>query len=145
MDCAMLLTQHPSTDINHRSRRNETALSIACRKCDPPIVAAILARKPTSFNDHDENHWTALHHLVNRNDVENVGLLLQLGPDVNAKDKDHNTPLHIAARNGFPPMVQLLIDAKANTNLKNAEGEVPLSIALSSNQMQCAALLAQAT
>ena len=61
---------------------------------------------------------------------EIVGLLLDLGADIEVPDYDGDTPLHAAAGFHHAKTVQLLIKRGANVRAKNRSNQTPLSYAL---------------
>jgi hypothetical protein len=62
---------------------------------------------------------------------DSVGVLLELGADIQATDNDENTPLHIAARFHHPDTVQTLVAHGADIHAENDMGHTPLQEPLS--------------
>jgi Ankyrin repeat len=60
--------------------------------------------------------------------LDAVGVMLDLGVDVNEADQSGNTALFGAAAKGFDSVVQLLVDKGANVNAANKLGQTPLSV-----------------
>jgi ankyrin repeat protein len=62
--------------------------------------------------------------------VEAIGLLLELGLDLDAQNADGNTALHaaISGRNA-EPIIRFLIESGANVSIANGRGETPLDLA----------------
>ena len=45
-------------------------------------------------------HWTALHHAVDQNAIENVKSLIQFGASASAVNNNNETPLQMAIKKG---------------------------------------------
>jgi hypothetical protein len=74
-----------------------------------------------------------------------MGVLLDLGADVNAGEGTGDTPLHQAARRGSVETVDLLLQHGANVDALNAGGLTPLEYALhqcSNTGIECMATVA---
>lgn len=77
------------------------------------------------------NYWgmTMLHAAAMEGHMLAVGLLLNLGSDIEAKDKYLRTPLHLAAKTGNTEALQLLLYRGANIEASDVGGETPLHLA----------------
>lgn len=90
----------------------------------------------TDINFQDSYGYTPLHHHAMRRDgVEQVGLYIQLGADVNIQSRLNGAPIHGATEHGCADTVKLLIangaDIFAKTNTLNpAGGDTALEFAL---------------
>ena len=62
-----------------------------------------------------------------RQSVEAIKLMLELGADINASNDDGLTALHGAAYSGANDVIQFLVDKGANLLLKDKYGQTPLS------------------
>lgn len=94
----------------------------------------ILAQYPKFVRGTDQHGRTLFHHAVRqgRDDGQAqliIGLLIELGGDVDAVDNDGQTPIHIAARLGLPEIAELLIVADADVEVRNSSGRTPLEVA----------------
>ncbi|MCG8585185.1 MAG: ankyrin repeat domain-containing protein [Pirellulales bacterium] len=101
---------------------------------DVARTQAILAEYPKYVGGTDEFGRTLLHHAVRqgRDDSDTemmIGLLIQLGGDVNATDRSGQTPLHVAAHAGSPKVAQVLMDALSDIHAKDDRGRTPLDVA----------------
>lgn len=88
----------------------------ACESGDVETVRRLAAENPTLVRaaDPDREHggWTGLHSAAQKDRVEVVRLLLELGADPNARERGDNTPpLHWAAAGGNTGCVRALLDA----------------------------------
>lgn len=70
-----------------------------------------------------------LHKIVDKNELETVEALLQLGLNVDMKDSNGQTPIYYAAKNGHSPMVELLLKYGATPNVKDNLGKTPADVA----------------
>jgi ankyrin repeat protein len=75
------------------------------------------------------DYGNALKAQEEKDTLESVALLLDLGVDVNGSDSEGNTALFGAVAKGFNSVVQLLADKGANLNLYNKRGQTPLTLA----------------
>ncbi|KAG0711495.1 85/ calcium-independent phospholipase A2 [Chionoecetes opilio] len=83
-------------------------------------------------NARNFNGLTALHKMVDKNNLSCVIALLSWGAEVNVLDDNGNTPLHLATS---PVVVQTLLVFGANTSLINKEGStVRHTLAISSHR-----------
>lgn len=101
----------------------------AAKAGDALRVRDLLAQDRSLINARDKDGSTPLHCAVWKGHQPVVGLLLQVGADVNAhNENDHwgTTALHAAAHANQPAIAQLLIDHGADINAKDREGRTPL-------------------
>jgi ankyrin repeat protein len=83
----------------------------------PLMVAAGLSRREDRRQDDEKNA------------VEAVKLIVELGADVNATNDDGATALHAAAFTGANEIIQFLVDKGARLDIPDRFGQTPLSIA----------------
>ena len=92
-----------------------------------------LIQSGADLEGRDRNGRTALHHVVELNMVNRVGMLqcldrlIQSGADLNAQGNTKLTPLHLSIRS--PESLKKLLVAGANPNLQNKQGKTPLHLA----------------
>lgn len=85
-----------------------------------------------------------LHVYAARGDIENVGLFLQHGADINVVDEEfHTTPLGFAAKHGKLEMVDFLLQQGADLHKAGAPWATPLSWATSRGHQEIVTLLQQ--
>jgi len=79
----------------------------------------------------DKKGMTALHHAVQRGDVEMVRGLVAGGKSlVDTQEENGNSALHFASGKGRHLMVEMLVEAGANVNLCNKDGATALHLAM---------------
>merc|ERR1711963_484799 len=87
-------------NLNKKNKRGETALQCACIKLDY-LKAESLINEGADPNTRDNNGWTPLHEVAQRNHLDLVRLLLEAGANPNVPGGDENyTPLHDAVEAG---------------------------------------------
>jgi len=69
-----------------------------------------------------KNGYFCLHHLCDKNDIENVELLFKYNARPNVRDNNHNTPLHYS---NSKKLTKILLENGANPFIKNIFGNVP--------------------
>jgi len=77
--------------------------------------------------------YTPLHWAVQLNRIEAVGILLEVGADIDGRDADYCTPLHTACRYsdlGRANLVRLLLERGADAGARRHDGKTPLEVAL---------------
>ncbi|XP_032241225.2 protein phosphatase 1 regulatory subunit 12A isoform X4 [Nematostella vectensis] len=77
----------------------------------------------------DKTEASALHVASSKGYLKVIGLLLQLGVEINAKDADNWTPLHAAAHWGQKDACELLSENGADFNARNKMGQTPIDLA----------------
>ena len=137
-------TKEPNADMEGRNSLNRygaTALFLAAKSCDVPMMQALLALGADPFLgnvDGDTPLMVAAGVGVYsqgespgepEESAEAVKLLLDLGAPVNDHDKNNETPLHGPAWRGSNEAVMLLVDAGAKLDSRNNRGWLPLTIA----------------
>ena len=111
-------------DVNATSRYNETALQIACRKCNEDAIHVLLKFKA----DPDIN--TCLHiAVVHDCTKEVIKKIINHGADVNAAKKKNITPLMNACRKGNIDGIDVLLNAGADPGITDADGHTWLHYA----------------
>jgi acyl-CoA-binding protein len=83
-----------------------------------------------NVNFSDEKGCTALHHAVDKNNLELVRLLVsEFHANVNCVDEEGDTPLHYAVNAENDTMMTLLMELKADPYAKNHQEEGPFAFA----------------
>lgn len=110
------------------SHKAPTALADAARSGDAGRFRALLDE--TSDVDAPGSDGTpALHWLVERDDIEGAGLLLEAGADPNGASRYGVKPLYLASSHGNPAMIRLLVSSGADPNAVDSVGETMLMAA----------------
>ncbi len=113
----------------------------AAKAGDSSAVRAQLAKKADP-NVADADGTTALHWVVENDDLELTQALLAAGARAGVANRHGIAPLHLAATNGNAAIVQRLIAAGADVNGATPGGETPLMLAArTGNQETVKALL----
>ena len=89
----------------------------------------------------DSRHYTVLHVLSFRGNVEEAGRRIRAGADVNAKTTLGVTPLMQAAARGQAATVRLLVKSGANVSARDLLGNTPLVAAVVSGNEEVVGLL----
>ena len=85
-----------------------------------------LIKEGADPNTQDNNGWTPLHEVAQRNNIEILRLLLDAGANPNVPGGDENyTPLHDAVEAGHVETIELLIERGADKKLRDKNGRIP--------------------
>ena len=88
--------------------------------------AESLIKSGANPNTQDNNGWTPLHEVAQRNHVDLLSLLLDAGANPNVPGGDDKyTPLHDAVEAGHVEIVKLLIERGADKNARDITGIIP--------------------
>jgi uncharacterized protein len=129
-----LLVRHGAPATHPEAR---VAFQIACRNMDRNEARRLAERHPECLQD-PEPMINAAH--SNRADV--VGLLLELGVDVDITDADDTRALNVAAGSGALDVIKLLIEHGADVDRPTKHYGGPMGFAAHFNQREAAELLA---
>lgn len=118
----------PHYEVKHTAYDRSTPLIIAAmtEHANPAILQQLI-NVGADMNHKCGSGLSALHVVVECNDILFVRLLLQNGADPNLKNKNGSTPLFIAAASHNSDMIELLIQYGARINEQNSFGCTPLS------------------
>ena len=109
------------SDVNWRTKIDETLLNIAIVKSHPEIVK-ILLNAGANFITLDYFENSALHIAAKEGNIEITSILINHGVEINARNLKGETPLMLAAKASKRSTVQYLIDQGADPNLKDYQG-----------------------
>jgi ankyrin repeat protein len=108
---------------------NSSEVADAAARGNKAGIRALLAKK-ADVNATQVDGTTALHWVVQNDDLESADLLLKAGAKVMAANKAGALPLMLAAVNGNAPMIERLADAGADVNATlTRSGDTALMIA----------------
>lgn len=132
-DIALLLIEHPHTDVNIALEDDTTALYLSCALEKVSIAKALLA-KGVQVNKQRVDGYAPLHIVAQEGSVEMCALLLQHEGlekvDPNLKLRSGKTALHLAVKENDPAIVKLLLDHDAVLTVYGWERETPLHDAI---------------
>lgn len=94
----------------------------------------------------DRDGSTALHCAIgniafDRESLEMISYLVELGVDVNAKNDNIATALHYAAQYGHSKCLAYLIGRGVDIDVKDKDGKTPLHFAASNVRLECIEIL----
>ncbi|KAF5585412.1 ankyrin 3 [Fusarium pseudoanthophilum] len=117
----------PYTDLNFRTRRDETLFSFAQQYSqDVWSTFGFLIANGADIEARDEAGWTPLCLAAANGDTTTVSILLQKGADVENCSKIGQAPLMYAAEVGSEDCMRLLISGGANVNAKDNQRRTAL-------------------
>ncbi|KAG2494023.1 hypothetical protein HYH03_007948 [Edaphochlamys debaryana] len=97
----------------------------------------------SKVNDQDEEGWTPLQSAASCGYEAVVGLLLQLGADVDTANSGGRTALHYAASKGKAAVVRQLLSAGAQVDVRDTTGSTALHRAASAGKIDCVKALVE--
>jgi len=115
-------------NINEQDKEGETALSIAIKNKNKPMIYNLLVcgADPSITNNKKEN---AVIKAAQTNDEDIMELILNIHDDVNSIDENHDTAIIIAVRNSNLNIVNKLLEKNADITIRDKESNTPLMIA----------------
>ncbi len=131
---AMLLAQHPKTNVNASNQHGETALMLAAINNQLELAKVLIERGA----DVNKPGWTPLHYAATRGHREMMRLLIENDAYIDSEAENGNTPLMMAAATGSPLSVKLLLEEGADPTLVNTSNASALDIALLKDRQQSA-------
>lgn len=123
----LLAARYASVDMMRALAANGADVRLAAKDGTTPLIAAasadrrrqgVLAASRQEVPPADE-----------RQGLEAVKMLLEMGADINAANQAGETALHIAATGQLNTIVQLLAERGAKLDVKNERGQTPLALA----------------
>ena len=116
-EAVRVLLQH-NADPNLPSDDKRTPLMIASSSNHPAVVELLLAQKDLDKEAKDEARDNALRYATDRNNIEIMKLLLEVGLDPNIQASENGwTCLLVACCDNYPEIVSLLLKHGANPYL----------------------------
>jgi len=143
---AKLILNENDADINAKNEKGKSALMIAFKSKNEPIIKLLLESDNIAMNDQDEDGLVPLHYAIKLGYDATACQLIERGAPLNTKTKfifhrktargypwkeyrDHETPLMLAARRNSLSVVECLLDRGADPLLKNFVGQKAYDIA----------------
>ena len=131
---AMLLAQHPQTQVNVMNSVEETPLMLAALN-NQLNVAQVLIERGAEVN---RKGWTPLHYAATKGHIAMMRLLLENNAYIDAESPNGTTPLMMAAFYGTPASVKLLLEEGADPTPRNQSHVNALDLALKAERQQSA-------
>ncbi len=135
---ARVLIEWPTTDLEARTEKDESALMIAALDGRMEL-AQLLIDKGAHVN---KTGWTPLHYAATNGHLDVMRLLLDRYAYIDAESPNSTTPLMMAARYGTAAAVKLLLDEGADPLLKNQLGLNAIDFANQVDRKEIADLIA---
>jgi ankyrin repeat protein len=137
---AQLLIEHPATQIEVRTAKDESPLMLAAIKGQLELCQLLISRDA----DVNKPGWTPLHYAASGGSAAVVQLLLAHYAYVDAESPNGSTPLMLAAQYGSPESIQALLAAGADPTLKNKLGLTALDFVRKSEHPDSEGLIVRA-
>ena len=122
---AKTLLDLSSTQVNTRSKQDETPLMIAAIKGHLEMAKRIIKKG----GDVNKTGWTPLHYAATAGHIDMIKLLLAEHAYIDAESPNKSTPIMLAAMYGTEEAVELLIVEGADLLVKNELGLTVLDFA----------------
>ncbi|XP_051970094.1 transient receptor potential cation channel subfamily A member 1-like isoform X1 [Xyrauchen texanus] len=137
------LRQKSQEHLRSRDENGASPLHYASAGGNLDIIRLIVSIVgPEELNVQDEQGRTALHWVVEKNQVQSCVLLLELGADPNILNSALMAPMHLAITNGHNHLVELLLSCgKTDANLEGDLGNTPAMLACTNNNYQALHIL----
>ena len=131
---ALILANHPATQVNTANSAGETPLMLAAINNYMDVAKALIERGA----DVNREGWTPLHYAATRGHREMMRLLLENEAYIDAEAPNGNTPLMMATRYAQPLAVKLLLEEGADPVAVNQKNESALDMAVQADKPQSA-------
>ena len=135
---AAVLIDWSKTDVEPRTKEDESPLMIVALKGDLELARRLVARGAHV----NKTGWTALHYAATNGHLTLIRFLLEQNAYIDAEAPSGTTPLMMAAHYGTPEAVKLLLDEGADPMLKNLQGLTAIDFANRANRKESAELIA---
>jgi uncharacterized protein len=140
LKAAEVLLASPKTNVEWRSRKDESPLMIASLKGHTALVKKLIARDA----DVNKTGWAPLHYAATAGNLEIMQILLDENAYIDAESPNKSTPLMVAAQYGSTQAVKLLLEAGADPTLRNELGLSAVEFAQRGNRPDAASLISSA-
>lgn len=137
---AEVLIDFPKTNVEWRTKKDESALMIAALKGHTDLVRKLIAKGA----DVNKPGWAPLHYAATGGHLKIMEILLEEHAFIDAESPNKTTPLMMAAMYGTPQAVKLLLDAGADVNMRNELGLSAVDFAQRANRPDAAEMIAAA-
>lgn len=131
---AMILANHPQTNVNVQNQLGETPLMLAAIQNRLELAKVLIARGA----DVNRAGWTPLHYAATKGHRDMMRLLLENDAYIDSESTNGTTPLMMAAFSTSPLAVKLLLEEGADPTLVNHGNASALDIAVSKDHEQSA-------
>ena len=138
LKAAQVLIDWPKTNVEIRTRQDESPLMMACLKGHLEMARKLIARDA----DVNKTGWTPLHYAATSGHVGIIELLLEQNAYIDAESPNGTTPLMMAAHYGSPAAVKLLLEAGADPGIRNQLGLTAIDFANRAGRQDAAELIA---
>lgn len=138
LKAAQVLIDWPKTNVEIRTRQDESPLMMACLKGHLEMARKLIARDA----DVNKTGWTPLHYAATSGHVAIIELLLEQNAYIDAESPNGTTPLMMAAHYGSPAAVKLLLEAGADPGIRNQLGLTAIDFANRAGRQDAAELIA---
>ncbi len=138
LKAARVLIDWPKTNVEIRTRQDESPLMMACLKGHLELARKLIARDA----DVNKTGWTPLHYAATSGHVAIIELLLEQHAYIDAESPNGTTPLMMAAYYGSPAAVKLLLEAGADPGTRNQLGLTAIDFANRAGRPDAAELIA---
>ena len=135
---AGVLIDWPKTDVEPRTKEDESPLMIVAHKGDLELARRLVARGAHV----NKTGWTALHYAATNGHLTLIRFLLEQNAYIDAEAPSGTTPLMMAAHYGTPEAVKLLLDEGADPMLKNLQGLTAIDFANRATRKESSDLIA---
>ena len=121
-------------EINTYKKKKVLNPNIRIRKNSINLLSELIENNPNYVNEKDKNGNTILFYEIEKNDKENMKLILDVDIlDLNIKNKDGDSYLHYAIKNHNYNLIHSLIRKGIDLNIQNNLGNSPLHLAYELN------------
>jgi uncharacterized protein len=138
LNVAKVLIDWPKTEVESRTKADESPLMLASLKGQTDVVKRLIERGA----DVNKPGWTPLHYAATRGHLDIMYLLLENHAYIDASSPNESTPLMMAALYGTPSAVKLLLESGADPTIKNSVGMTAIDFAHRDKRTESAEIIA---